>query len=99
MKDFFNSAKLDGIAIGNHEFDYGVEKLKKHIKSKKFPTLRANLLDKKEGKYLWEEGMWNNVKPYEIYTLSVGSDKNIEINWYYRFSNIWNKNIYFNRYK
>ena len=38
MKDFYNSAKLDGIAIGNHEFDYGIEKLKKHIESENFIT-------------------------------------------------------------
>ena len=36
MKDFFNYANLNGIAIGNHDFDYGVEKLKEHIKTKIF---------------------------------------------------------------
>ena len=50
MKDFYNSAKLDGIAIGNHEFDYGIEKLKQHIESENFTTLCANLYDKKEKK-------------------------------------------------
>ena len=71
MKDFFNYANLNGIAIGNHDFDYGVEKLKEHIKNEKFPTLCANLYDKKQGKYIWEEGMWENVKAYEIYTLGT----------------------------
>ena len=69
MRDFYNYAKVNAIAIGNHEFDYGIEKLKAHIKSEKFPTLCANLFDKKQQKYIWEEGMWENVKPYEIYTL------------------------------
>ena len=79
MKDFYNSAKLDGIAIGNHEFDYGIEKLKQHIESENFTTLCANLYDKKEKKYIWEEGMWKNVKPYKVYTLGGGSENNIEI--------------------
>ena len=69
MRDFYNYAKVNAIAIGNHEFDYGIEKLKAHIKSEKFPTLCANLFDKKQKKYIWEDGMWENVKPYEIYTL------------------------------
>jgi len=69
MKDFFNYANLNGIAIGNHDFDYGVEKLKEHIKNQNFPALCANLYDKKQGKYIWEEDMWENVKGYEIYTL------------------------------
>ena len=71
MKDFYNFAKLNAIAIGNHEFDYGVEQLKQHIKNEKFPTLCANLYDIKQGKYIWEEGMWENVKPYEIFTLGT----------------------------
>ena len=69
MRDFYNYAKVNAIAIGNHEFDYGIEKLKAHIKSEQFPTLCANLFDKKQKKYIWEEGMWENVKPYEIYNL------------------------------
>ena len=69
MKDFYNYAKLDAIAIGNHEFDYGIETLKQHIKNEKFPTLCANLYDKKNKKYIWEEGMWENVKPYHIFSV------------------------------
>ena len=77
MKDYYNYVGLNGIAIGNHEFDYGIEKLKAHIKSEKFPTLCANLYDTKNEKYIWEEGMWENVKPYEIYT--VGKNPEIKI--------------------
>ena len=69
MKDYYNYVKLDGIAIGNHEFDYGIEKLKQYIEKEKYPTLCANLFDKKAQKYIWEEGMWKNVEPYHIYTL------------------------------
>ena len=69
MKDYYNYVNLDGIAIGNHEFDYGIEKLKQYIEKEKYPTLCANLFDKKAQKYIWEEGMWKNVEPYHIYTL------------------------------
>ena len=69
MKDYYNFVNLSAIAIGNHEFDYGVEKLKKHIKSERFPTLCANLYNKKLGKYIWEDGMWENVEPYHVFTL------------------------------
>ena len=77
MKDFYNYVNLNAIAIGNHEFDYGVEQLKAHIKNEKFPTLCANLYDKKKQKYIWEEGMWENVKPFEIYKL--GKETEIKI--------------------
>ena len=77
MKDYFNYVNLSGIAIGNHEFDYGIEKLKKYIEKENYPTLCANLLDKKKGKYIWEKDMWKNVEPYHIYTL--GNEGNIQI--------------------
>ena len=79
MKDYYNYVKLDGIAIGNHEFDYGIEKLKAYIKSQNYPTLCANLYDKKAGKYIWEEGMWEKVKPYHIYTLGGEGETQIKI--------------------
>ena len=77
MKDFYNYVNLSGIAIGNHEWDYGIEKLKKYIEKENYPTLCANLYDKTAGKYIWEEGMWKNVEPYHIYTL--GGEGQIQI--------------------
>ena len=77
MKDFYNYAKVDGIAIGNHEFDYGIEHLKNFYTKQKFPTLCANLYDLNEKKYIWEEGMWENVEPYHIYEL--GNETKIKI--------------------
>ena len=68
MKDYYNYVNLSGMGIGNHEWDYGIEKLKKYIESENYPTLCANLYDKVKGKYIWEDGMWNNVEPYHIYT-------------------------------
>ena len=78
MKDYYNYAKLDGIAIGNHEFDYGVEQLKEHIKNENFTTLCANLYDKSKQKYVWD-GLWENVKPYKIYTLGTEQGPEIKI--------------------
>ena len=77
MKDFYNYAKVDAIAIGNHEFDYGIEKLKNFYKKQKFPTLCANLYDVNKKKYIWEDGMWENVEPYHIFEL--GDDIKIKI--------------------
>jgi len=79
MKDFYNYAKIDAIAIGNHEFDYGVDNLKNYIAQEQYPTLCANLYDKKQQKYVWEEGMWANVKPYEIYTLGKNPEVKIGV--------------------
>ena len=52
MKDYYNYVDLNAIAIGNHEFDYGIKKLKEHIKNENFRTLCANLYDKQNEKYI-----------------------------------------------
>ena len=78
MKDYYNYVNLSAIAIGNHEFDYGIEKLKKYISEEKFPTLCANLYDKKAGKYIWD-GLWENVEPYHIFTLGGEGEIKIRI--------------------
>jgi 2',3'-cyclic-nucleotide 2'-phosphodiesterase/3'-nucleotidase len=41
--DFMNSAGFDACAIGNHEFDWGIEVLKERIAQAKFPFLCANV--------------------------------------------------------
>lgn len=43
MTDFFESVGLDGATLGNHEFDYSEEYLKKYLSKKKSPTIIANL--------------------------------------------------------
>ena len=79
MKDYFNYVKLDGVGLGNHEFDYGIEKLKQYIAKENYPTLCANLFDKKAQKYTWEKGMWENVEPYHIYTLGEKDQTQIRL--------------------
>jgi len=37
--------KLDAMAIGNHEFDFGQENLRRLIGEARFPILSANLFD------------------------------------------------------
>ena len=75
MKDYFNKVGLDAIGLGNHDFDYGLDKLKKYIEQQDYPVLAANIKDNKSDKYLYEE--WKNVKPYEVYKLTT--KENIKI--------------------
>lgn len=50
MIDAWNVAGLDYSAIGNHEFDFGPDELRKRMKESKFKWLAANVIDKKTGK-------------------------------------------------
>lgn len=61
MIEFLNMIPPDCFTLGNHEFDYGVEILKKRIDESKFPIVCANIkMD--DGKYL--------VKPYIIHEIN-----------------------------
>ena len=72
MKDFFNQAGLDGIALGNHDFDYGVEYLMEYVKKMKFSLIVANVRERVSGKYIYDT--WENVKPYKIYNYTVKTE-------------------------
>ena len=48
--DFMNTVAFDAMAFGNHEFDWGVEKLQERIAQAKFPFLGANVRLKSSGK-------------------------------------------------
>ena len=56
MHDFYNTCEIDAMGIGNHEFDFGIDYLKKFIKDSIFPYLAANIYDKETNKYIYEEG-------------------------------------------
>lgn len=45
MVEIMNYLGFDGMAVGNHEFDWGVEKLNEMVAGAKFPFLAANLTD------------------------------------------------------
>jgi 2',3'-cyclic-nucleotide 2'-phosphodiesterase (5'-nucleotidase family) len=48
--DVENAWGLDATSLGNHEFDYGVERLKQHIARAKFPFLATNVVETATGK-------------------------------------------------
>ncbi len=47
--DVENAWGLDATSFGNHEFDYGVDRLKQHIARAQFPFLGANIVDETTG--------------------------------------------------
>ncbi len=55
-----NVAGFDAMVLGNHEFDWGLDKLKARIAQSNFPYLAANLVEKSTGKTP------DFVKPYTI---------------------------------
>jgi len=50
MVQFFNATGLNAAAIGNHEFDFGLDALKARMKEAHYPYLAANISDKSSGK-------------------------------------------------
>jgi len=55
-----NAAGFDAMVLGNHEFDWGYEKLDERIEKSDFPYLAANLIEKSTGRVA------GFVKPYTI---------------------------------
>ncbi len=47
-----NTIQYDAAVIGNHEFNYGREKLEKAVNDSSFPWLSANIVKKKEQQIL-----------------------------------------------
>lgn len=47
--DVENAWGLDATSLGNHEFDYGIDRLKAHIANADFPFLAANVVDNATG--------------------------------------------------
>ena len=50
--EMMNYIKFDAMALGNHEFDWGMDVLKNRKKDAKFPMLSANVTDKVTGKLI-----------------------------------------------
>ena len=48
--DVENAWGLDATSYGNHEFDYGVERLLAHQARANFPFLATNIVDEDTGK-------------------------------------------------
>ncbi len=72
----FNLIGYDGITLGNHEFNYGLDYLTKHYSKFNGPILCANI-----------KGLPFNTKPYQIYTFEdlsvavIGLTTNFIPNW------------------
>jgi 2',3'-cyclic-nucleotide 2'-phosphodiesterase (5'-nucleotidase family) len=62
--DVENAWGLDATSLGNHEFDYGVDRLKAHIARADFPFLAANVIDEATG----ELPDW--LEPSEVFTVN-----------------------------
>ena len=64
----FNKIGYDAIELGNHEFNFGLDYLKKAIGKNK-NVLGANVIDDKTGK------TWSAVRPYIIKTVKIDGEK------------------------
>lgn len=58
--DVMNQIGFDAMALGNHEFDWGIQHLKARAEQAQFPLLAANLIDNKTGKLV------DFAKPYVL---------------------------------
>ncbi|MCM3735902.1 bifunctional 2',3'-cyclic-nucleotide 2'-phosphodiesterase/3'-nucleotidase [Bacillus cytotoxicus] len=58
-----NSMKYDVISLGNHEFNYGLDYLKKVTSETQFPVINSNVYDAKTGE--------NYFKPYHVFEKEV----------------------------
>ena len=68
MFDAFNTIGYDAIELGNHEFNFGLDYLKKAIGKNK-NVLAANVIDDKTGK------TWSAVRPYLMKTVTIDGEK------------------------
>ncbi|MHC9539658.1 MAG: bifunctional UDP-sugar hydrolase/5'-nucleotidase [Vulcanimicrobiota bacterium] len=63
MAGIFSRGKYDAVAIGNHEFDWGVKNLKDIIANAQMPVLSSNIVQK-------DGNLIDGVKPYIIKTVN-----------------------------
>ncbi len=59
--DAMNEIGFDAMTIGNHEFDWGFEKVNDWMKAAKFDFIASNIIDKETNKPV------DYLKPYKIY--------------------------------
>ncbi|WP_445429046.1 bifunctional metallophosphatase/5'-nucleotidase [Alishewanella sp. HL-SH05] len=63
--DILNRMQLDAMALGNHEFDIGLEKLAQFASQVNFPVLAANVDSRAEPRLAKVE----NLKPFQLFRL------------------------------
>ncbi|WP_196594170.1 bifunctional metallophosphatase/5'-nucleotidase [Pectinatus sottacetonis] len=71
MMSIFNYMNYDAINLGNHEFNFGLDLLKRFLLPSKAPCLSANTYD------IYTNHPWKYVKPYTIKKIDVSSVTNI----------------------
>ena len=64
----YNAMDYDAIVLGNHEFNFGLDLLKKAIGPSKAPVLSGNTFDSKKGK------TWDAVKAYTIKSFTINEE-------------------------
>jgi 2',3'-cyclic-nucleotide 2'-phosphodiesterase (5'-nucleotidase family) len=62
--DVENAWGLDATSLGNHEFDYGVDRLKEHIARATFPFLATNVIEDATGK------LPSYLQPSKVFTVN-----------------------------
>lgn len=62
--DVENAWGLDATSLGNHEFDYGVGRLKDHVARADFPFLATNVIEDATGK------LPNYLRPSKVFTVN-----------------------------
>jgi 2',3'-cyclic-nucleotide 2'-phosphodiesterase (5'-nucleotidase family) len=68
--DVENAWGLDATSLGNHEFDYGIDRLKAHIERADFPFLASNVVETATGKIPgWLDG---SSKVFVVNGIKVG---------------------------
>ena len=53
VTELFNRFGLDAAALGNHEFDWGVDSMRARLRDNAFPVLAANMLEVSGGDVPW----------------------------------------------
>jgi 2',3'-cyclic-nucleotide 2'-phosphodiesterase (5'-nucleotidase family) len=70
--DVFNALGYQGVAVGNHEFDWGVDTLRVRIAESSFPWLAANLFDEETGEHPAWVRPWVMVERDGVRTAIIG---------------------------
>ncbi|MDR1240466.1 MAG: bifunctional metallophosphatase/5'-nucleotidase [Oscillospiraceae bacterium] len=73
--DLMNTADYDLMILGNHEFDFGKERLKEFSKEAKFPILAANVLE--NGKQIFEENFIKEIAGRKIGFFGLTTEETI----------------------
>ena len=60
--EYMNLSDFDASAVGNHEFDWGIETMEARMDQARFPILCANVIERASG----QPPTW--ARPYEIFT-------------------------------